>query len=447
MKKWFQIIKIFVFQSIETIGLTGKKFNSDLCLEQSASLAYITIISLIPLAVLLFSISGLLGVGKEIISYVENTVFPFVAPEFHEQLSTWLELYISPTAFQGIKVGIINLVAVLSLLLTATGIFVMTERVFNHIWNTRESRSYFQKVIAFWVVITTTPLLILVSVWLVNYLNPAGGIFDQLLHEFWLLNLLYNKLFPLFVSFVAFSLLYLIVPSAVVRIKNAAFGGFIAALLWEFSKNTFYLYINRVGVVTSFYKSLAAIPLFLMWIYITWFLILLGAEFAYVFQHKQMLLHLNKYNNKEKIYSDPFLGIMLLLNIHESFVKGDETPVLDDIAEKMGCNPLSLNNVADILVENGYLIPSSDKSLKYYLTKSPDNILIEKVIRDINLNEYPAENWENLKPDESDYLKNYASKLFMNAENAFYSALKNKTLNIGKSIKKIEKSGIFKKIF
>lgn len=431
-----RLIKKYLYKVKVIISLTVKKFNSDLCLEQSASLAYITIISLIPLSVLLFSISGVLGIGKEIIHYVENTIFPFIAPEFHEQLSNWLELYISPTAFQGLTTGIINLIAVFSLVLAATAIFVMAERVFNHIWNTKEKRNYFQKVVAFWVVLTTSPLLILISAWLVNYLNPAGGIFDQILHEFWVLQLLYTKLVPLFISFVAFSLLYLIIPSASVRIKSAAFGGFIAALLWEFSKNTFYLYINRAEIVTSFYKSLATIPLFLIWIYLTWFLILLGAEFAYVLQHNKMLLHLNKYNNKEKIYSDPFLGIMLLLNIHKSFVNGKETPGLDDIAEKMGCNPLSLNNVADILVEKGYLIPSSDRANKYFLTKSPDNILIEKVIRDINLNEYPAENWENLKPDESDYLKSYASKLFMNAENAFYSVLKNKTLNISRSIKK-----------
>jgi len=432
-----EIIRKYLYKAKVIINLTVKKFNSDLCLEQSASLAYITIISLIPLSVLLFSVSGILGVGKEIIQYVENTVFPFIAPEFHKQLSAWLELYISPTAFQGLKTGIINLIAIFSLLLAATAIFVMTERVFNHIWNTKERRNYFQKVIAFWVVITTSPLLILISAWLMNYLNPAGGIFDQILHEFWILQLLYTKLVPLFISFIAFSLLYLIIPSASVRIKSAAFGGFIAALLWEFSKNTFYLYINRVGIVTSFYKSLATIPLFLIWVYLTWFLILLGAEFAYVLQHNKMLLHLFKYKDNQKIYSDSFLGVILLLNIHESFVNGKETPAIDDIAENLGCNPLSLNNVADILVGNGYLIPSSDRANKYFLTKSPDNISIEKVVKDINLNKYPAENWKHFKQDEKDYLKNHTSKLFMEAENAFYSVFKDKTLNYKKSIKRI----------
>ncbi len=309
----------------------------------------------------------------------------------------------------------------------------MVERVFNHIWNTSEKRNYFQKVVAFWVVLTTSPLLILISAWLVNYLNPAGGIIDQVLHEFWILQLLYTKLVPLFISFVAFSLLYLIIPSAAVRIKSAAFGGFIAALLWEFSKNTFYLYIDRAGIITSFYKSLATIPLFLIWIYLTWFLILLGAEFAYVLQHNKMLLHLLKYNNKQKIYSDPFLGVMILLNIHESFVNGEETPELDDIAENLGCSTLSLNNVADILVENGYLIPGSDRANKYFLTKSPDNISIKEVVKDINLNEFPAENWEHFERDKKDYLKNHTSKLFMKAENAFYSAFKNQTLNYNKS--------------
>ena len=146
--KWLKMLKIikkYILKAEVIITLTFKKFNSDLCLEQSASLAYITVISLIPLSVLLFSISGLLGIGEEIIQYAENSIFPFVAPEFHKQLSTWLELYISPTAFQGLKTGIINLVAIFSLILSATAIFVMAERVFNHIWNTKEQRKYFQK--------------------------------------------------------------------------------------------------------------------------------------------------------------------------------------------------------------------------------------------------------------------------------------------------------------
>jgi hypothetical protein len=59
------------------------------------------------------------------------------------------------------------------------------------------------------------------------------------------------------------------------------------------------------------------------------------------------------------------------------------------------------------------------------------------VVKDINLNKYPAENWKHFKQDEKDYLKNHTSKLFMEAENAFYSVFKDKTLNYKKSIKRI----------
>ncbi|HDT12107.1 MAG TPA: hypothetical protein ENO01_00465, partial [Candidatus Marinimicrobia bacterium] len=190
------------------LTITFKKFKSDLCLEQAASMAFITVISLIPLAVLFFSIAGVLGVGQEIINYVQDRVFPFVAPEFQYELSEWLNAYISPTAFRGIKSGIINLIAILSLLLAAMGVFVMAERVFNHIWKVPEKRSYIQKVIAFWVVLTTSPFLILTSIWLMNFINPPGGLIDQLMQQNWIVRLLYNNLVPLTVSFIAFTLAY-----------------------------------------------------------------------------------------------------------------------------------------------------------------------------------------------------------------------------------------------
>ncbi|KUK50305.1 MAG: hypothetical protein XD77_1548, partial [Marinimicrobia bacterium 46_47] len=172
--------------------------------------------------------------------YVQDRVFPFVAPEFQQELSNWLNTYISPTAFRGIKSGIINLMAIVSLLLAAMAVFVMAERVFNHIWKVRERRSYLQKVVAFWVVLTTSPFLILMSIWLMNYINPPGGMIDQLIQSSWFLRLMYNNLVPLGISFAAFTLVYIIVPSISVKFKYAAWGGLISAILWELSKKTFY---------------------------------------------------------------------------------------------------------------------------------------------------------------------------------------------------------------
>jgi len=373
------------------IVLTFKKFKSDLCLEQAASMAFITVISLIPLAVLFFSIAGVLGVGQEIINYVQDRVFPFVAPEFQHELSDWLNTYISPTAFRGIKSGIINMIAIFSLLLAAMGVFVMAERVFNHIWKVTEKRSYIQKVVAFWVVLTTSPFLILTSIWLMNFINPPGGLIDQIMQQYWIVRLLYNNLVPLTVSFVAFTLAYIIVPSITVKIKSAALGGLVSAILWELSKKTFYLYVARIGHVTNFYKSLATIPLFLIWIYLTWVLVLWGVQLSYTFQNLKILSRIYEHQNKDRHYSKAYLGVLLLVYIGKAFRKGETVPTLEEMGQAAGIRFELLEETAEILVEKNFIFPDRSHSGQYFLARDPRYIYISDVVRCIHVYEYPAE--------------------------------------------------------
>ncbi|MDD5582217.1 MAG: YhjD/YihY/BrkB family envelope integrity protein [Candidatus Marinimicrobia bacterium] len=384
-------VKKFILRVGWICSITFKKFINDLCFEQAAGLAYITVISLIPLSVLFFSIAGAFGVGEEIINYVQDRVFPFVAPEFHEQLSVWLERYISPTAFRGIKSGIIGLIAIVSLLLASMAVFVMAERVFNHIWKVRERRSYFQKVIAFWVLLTTSPFLILTSIWFMNYLNPPGGVIDQLIQTSLAFRLLYNTLVPLAVSFLAFTLINIIVPSIHVKLKYAAVGGIASAILWEISKRGFYLYVGRIGHVTNFYKSLATIPLFLIWIYLTWVLILLGAQLAYTFQNKIILQKLHEYQYKDRFYSKKFLAVMILAYIGKAFRKGETVPTLDEISQKTGIQIEILDEVTNVLVQHDFLFPNTALNRAYFLEKDPRYIYLSDVIRCVHLDEYPAE--------------------------------------------------------
>ncbi len=427
-------IRRFFYQAEWVTAQTFKKFKNDLCFEQAASLAYITIISLIPLSVLFFSIAGVLGVGQDIINYVQDRVFPFVAPEFQQELGAWLNAYISPTAFRGIKSGIVSLIAIIGLLLAAMAVFVMAERVFNHIWKVPERRSYLQKVVAFWVLLTTSPFLILTSIWLINYINPPGGMIDQLIQTSWFFRLLYNNLVPLAVSFVAFTLAYIIVPSVSVRIKSAAWGGLIAAMLWELSKKTFYLYVARIGHVTNFYKSLATIPLFLIWIYLTWVLVLWGAQLAYTFQNRKILARIYEHQNKERFYSKIYLGVLILVYIGRAFRQGEQVPSLEEIGEESGIRPELLEEAGRILVEKNFIFPDASQDGHYFLARDPRYIYLADVVRCIHVSEYPAEarfypGTGLRRSPENDPVVRKTKEIFMKAYGAFTAGFSAMTLD------------------
>lgn len=427
-------IRRFFSRAVWFVSITLKKFKDDLCFEQAAGLAFITVISLIPLSVLFFSIAGVLGIGQEIINYVQDQVFPFVAPEFQHELSDWLNTYISPTAFRGIKSGIINLTAIFSLLLAATAVFVMAERVFNHIWKVPEKRSYIQKVIAFWVVLTTSPFLILTSIWLINLINPPGGMIDQLIQQYWLIKLLYNNLVPLFISFIAFTLAIIIVPSITVKVKSAAFGGLLSAILWELSKRTFYLYVARIGHVTNFYKSLATIPLFLIWIYLTWVLVLWGVQLSFTFQNLKILSRIYEYQNKDRHYSKAYLAVLMLVYIGKAFRKGETVPTLEDVGQDAGIRVELLEEAAEPLVEKNFIFPDKSQSGLYFLARDPRYIYLSDVVRCVHVYEYPAEarifpGGGLRKSPEKDPLIMRMKEIFTNAYGSFSTGFSAMTLD------------------
>ncbi|MDD3966693.1 MAG: YhjD/YihY/BrkB family envelope integrity protein, partial [Candidatus Marinimicrobia bacterium] len=237
----------FLQKSLWLFYLTFKDFLGNMCLVHSGSLAYVTILSMIPMAVLIFSIAGLYGLGDLVINYTENNIFPYLVPELHEQLSMWLENNVSRDAFRlSGSTGLINIIAIAGLIFAGSAILVISERVFNEIWRVKKGGSYFRKVTGFWIFFTIAPLLILGNTLIKNFFMPAGGFMDIMIRNNPFFGFLYNRLVPFLITLFIMVMVNMIIPRAKVLFKSALFGGIFSAVLWELSKNFFYLYVSRM---------------------------------------------------------------------------------------------------------------------------------------------------------------------------------------------------------
>lgn len=372
-------------------NFTFKKFNDDACFERAASLSYVTIISLIPLLVLFFSIVSVLGLYQEMISYIHETFLPFVVPEFQDQLIEIITDYISPTVFTGQGSGIINLLAILGLILSAMGVLITAERTFNQIWRVEETRSYIQKITAFWVILTTSPFLILASVYLADYFGPTDAWLDQVSRHFIFFKSLYDQFIVLFVSTFAFALLLIFTPSVRVKYRAAAIGGIISAILWEISKKGFVLYIVKVGTVTNFYKQIALLPLFLIWIFLTWIIILLGAQISYSYQNLTVLIKEQEQRHSGKRHSTAFLAVSLIYAILKSYRRGISIPTIDSIANEIGIRVEELNNVAGTLVDMDILMEDASRPGRFSLIRSEENMDLRQIVEEMRMREFPSE--------------------------------------------------------
>lgn len=409
--------------------LTLKDFNKKMCFVHSGSLAYITIMSLIPITVLLFSVAGLYGLGETVIAFVENQIFPYLVPEFHEQLSSWLQSNISQNAFRNIgTTSAISLVAIGGLLIAGTAILVVSEKVFNEIWRVRKGGSYFRKLSGFWVFFTVTPLLIVANTYIKNFLIPDGGYMDMMIQQNTFIGFLYNRLLPLLITLFVMTMLNMLLPRAKVLFRSALFGGLFSAFLWEFSKNFFYLYVLRMTNVTSFYGSLAIIPIFMIWMYLTWIIILLGAELAYTFQNRRLMTNLYRgYDNAISHYSHAYLGVSVLIWMNSFYRRGKSIPTLEKFCDYIGVELNTMAGVCQELVLMGYLDPVRSEIPRYVFAQNPEYIQLDEVMDALLKVEFSSE--FSLRESHSPGQKHFSTEtMYIEAQRAYLKPFKNKTV-------------------
>ncbi|MCP4995331.1 MAG: YihY family inner membrane protein, partial [Gammaproteobacteria bacterium] len=165
------------------------------------------------------------------------------------------------------------------LIIVALMMMANIDRAFNTIWRVRRKRGLLSLFIVYWSILSLGPLLIGISMAVTSYLvsipllsNTAEtlGLKGRLI-----------GLMPVLASAVAFTLLYAVVPNRRVPFRHALMGGLLAAALFELAKRGFAFYLTNFPTYEAIYGALAVIPIFLVWIYVSWVVTLLGAEFSY----------------------------------------------------------------------------------------------------------------------------------------------------------------------
>jgi membrane protein len=163
------------------------------------------------------------------------------------------------------------------LFLVALLLISSIDHTLNHIWRVRKNRRKLVSFSIYWVVLTLGPVLIGTSLLTTSYLLSLTGFEDNTL-------LAVRKLFlaflPYLASFSSFLLIYLLVPHTRVHFWSALSGAMIASILFELSKSAFALYFTHFPVYKEIYGALAIIPLLFVWVFISWVVILVGAQVA-----------------------------------------------------------------------------------------------------------------------------------------------------------------------
>ncbi len=253
------------------LKLLGTRFIQDQGLPSAAALTYTTLLSLVPLMTVSLAVFSAFPISERVAEQVQDFVFANFIPASGEVLQQYFQQF-SSKASQLTGAGFAFLIVV-ALMLMAN-----IDRAFNTIWRVKAKRNPLSMFIVYWAVLSLGPLLIGVSMAVTSYL-VSMPLFSAAAETFGIGRRLLG-LAPLLASAVAFTLMYAVVPNRRVPIRHALSGGVLAAVLFELAKRGFAFYLTSFPAYETIYGALVAIPIFLVWVYLSWLVTLLGAEFT-----------------------------------------------------------------------------------------------------------------------------------------------------------------------
>lgn len=248
-----------------------RRIGEDRCLQAAAALTYTTLLALVPLAAVGFAIFSAFPRFASMRGQVEDFVFENFAPHAGDTIRTYL------TTFLGNTQGLTSL-GVVFLLISAVLLLSTIENTFNGIWRATARRPLTTRLLAYWAVLTLGPLLfgasLSVSSYMWGQMIAAGGEAARGPAA------IAGRLFPFVMEIFGFAVMYMVLPHATVRLRNALAGAAVAAVLFEALKKVFGIYVQMFAGYQTIYGALATVPLFLIWIHLSWTVALLGGIVA-----------------------------------------------------------------------------------------------------------------------------------------------------------------------
>ncbi len=257
------------------------EFTKNQCLQRASAMAYATLLALVPLITLTLSLFARFVEMSNIKTAVFNKIVAHFIPKtgnsLFDTVSEHLDQFVANAAA-------INVLGVIGLALTSVSLFTTVENSFNYVWKVQTQRSFFARYNIFCGMIIGIPLLIGGSLYLSYFFNV-----QSLWRAFPLLEKVATAGFPVLLTWAAFILIYHQVPFTKVYWRPAILGGLVAGTLWEMAKVGFGVYVAKAVNINMIYGSLGVLPLFLVWLYLTWAIALLGAQISYVAQQRKIL--------------------------------------------------------------------------------------------------------------------------------------------------------------
>ena len=335
---------------------------------RAMSLVYTTLLSLVPLLAIAFSVLKGFGVQNQMQPLLENLLAPLgeQGAEVTRQIIGFVD---------NMKVGVLGAVGLGMLIYTVISLMQKIEAAFNYAWRVTQVRPFARRFGDYLSVILVGPVLAFAS------LGATASLAAIDLGDFAALAPLFKgavSVLPYLLIVVAFTFVYSFMPNTKVTIRAALVGALVAGLLWNLAGWIFASFVVGSGQYTAIYSAFATLILFLIWLYLSWLILLIGGVIGYFVQHPEAV-RLTGGDVRPGGASREALALMFALRAARDHISG-RAPSCEELAGEARLPITSVTPVVEALERARILVPSGDDPARYLPGRAADRLTLMSVI-------------------------------------------------------------------
>ncbi|MGI9212857.1 MAG: YihY/virulence factor BrkB family protein [Methylococcaceae bacterium] len=341
---------------------------------RAMGLVYTSLLALIPLLAVVFSVLKAFGADD----YLEPVIQEILAPlgDKKESVASFIL-----NSVRGLDVGVLGSVGSLFLLYTSISLLEKIEDSFNHIWRRRVrfSRELIWRLVDYLSFILVGPLLIISTFGgmtelfhSINDLQPVRGAVSPVLAAL-------QPLLPTLIIIASFTVIYKFIPNAPVSTCSALVGGVAGGVSWKAAGWIFATFMANSIQYHAVYSTFAILILFMIWVFLSWMIVLLGVQVSFFHQHPRYLYFRH---GQEQLSSRLFerMGLLVMVLIGQRFINGEPPWGVKELSARLELPELCVEDVLQVLSEKGFIILLDRKSDTFVPGRDLSTITVLNVV-------------------------------------------------------------------
>jgi len=367
-------LQAFGIRQAKVLIFILRQFYENKLVIRASSLTYSTLLAIVPLLAVIFAILKGVGVHMDLAPALTNLLQP-LGPRGLVIAEKILEFVANA------QTGTLGAVGSAVLLFTVYGILNKIDGSYNEIWHVPEQRFWLRRLGEYTLLIIIGPLALFMILAATAQITSIGLVQSIISHRL-VTGLVEMRLFPYIVSGLLFTLIIWYVPNIRVKFRAALIGGFFSGFLWQLSNWAFARFVagaGRAGTREILFAGFAALPLFLLWIYISWTIVLLGSELGYVVQNVGVM----EWRELEKLYGATlrrYMGVRTVLCIIRHSLSKTPIPNLKELSREVGAPESIIRDTMEPLVKADILMRSTDGEERYLPARDPDTVTLAELL-------------------------------------------------------------------